>query len=125
MLPADIDTLAKYGGRSVVNLGDRRARVLLILPRGHTQRRFEGRSTVESIEGRGSWTMFLDGSTRRRFAVSASMATLKHPFRPCHVTVDGHSLLRRDWRFDEGTRVLSLVVHGRYSAVRATACHPG
>ena len=125
LLPPDVDTLSQYGGRNLVHLHERRGRILLLFPRGTTERRFGRDSVLKSRERRGSWSLEIIGLVHRRYRINASLSTLKRPFRPCRVEVAGERLSRREWDFNRRTRVLSLDVRGRRTTVEATACPSG
>ena len=122
LLPPDVDTLAQYGGRKLVHLRERRGRVLLLFPRGTTHRKFGSSSFVTSRERRGSLTFDIFNWVRRHYRIQASMSTLKHPFRPCRVTIDGERVPARDWSFNRRTRVLSLEARDDRLLVEARAC---
>jgi alpha-glucosidase (family GH31 glycosyl hydrolase) len=125
LLPPAVDTLSQYGGRGLVHLRDRKDRVLLLFPRGTTSRDLGPSSKMVSRERRGSVNFEIVSAARRRFRIQASMSTLKRPFRPCRVSVDGRRLPRREWDFDRKTRVLSLVARGGRLSVEAFACRRG
>jgi hypothetical protein len=120
-----VDTLSRYGGRGLVHLSDRRDRVLLLFPRGTTSRDFGGSSSVTSRERRGSVSFDIFGGVRRRYRIQASMSTLRNPFRPCRVTVNGKRLPRSEWSFNRRTRILSLTARDDRVLIEAGACRAG
>ncbi|MQA73303.1 MAG: hypothetical protein GEU88_02940 [Solirubrobacterales bacterium] len=127
LLPADVDTLARYGRRApgVVRLRDRRHRLHLIaLPRGDSHARFYERGRLRSREGAGfgpaerghraggrAWRLRIDSPRDLRVTLEASMRTLRHPFGPRSVTLDGREL--ESWRYDRGTGVLHAELRAR------------
>ena len=119
LLPPDVDTLARYGARrrGLVRLADRRGRMRLVaFPRGRSTARVYRRERIVSRERRGSWSLRVRGARSRRYDLQASLATLRRPFRPCAVRLNGRALPRRAWRFSRRTRVLTV----RFSARRGT-----
>jgi alpha-glucosidase (family GH31 glycosyl hydrolase) len=110
LLPADVDTLAPYGrGQRIVHLRDRRRQLALIaFPRGASSARFLDRGRLRSREGSGSWTLEIDGSPARRWAMQVALGTLRHPFHPCAVALDGRRLPGRAWSYATAGRVLDV-----------------
>ncbi len=111
LLPADVDTLARYGkGAGLVHLSERRRRlVLLAFPRGRSEAGFYDRGRLISREGRGVWRLRVEGGdAARRWQVRATLGTLEHPFVPRAVKVDGRVLDPRRWSYDPGRTVLSV-----------------
>ena len=115
LLPADVDTLAPYGGDGgVVNLEDRRDRLdLLAFPRGSTKSRYERKGTIRSIERDGEWVLDFDGPGNRRFRLQAGMSALRAPFAPRRVELDGRRLDPGKWSYDRRTGVLEAAFSGR------------
>jgi alpha-glucosidase (family GH31 glycosyl hydrolase) len=122
LLPPEVDTLASYGDRApAVSLRESRGRrMVLAFPRGRSSARLEDGGVLRSREGRGEWRLSIRSRRTRRWAVEASLATLRQPFRPCAVEVSGGRLKR--WRFDRRRRVLVAVVSTRRGALVARAC---
>ena len=91
LLSPDVDTLASYGDApGLVHLSERRDRLrLLAFPRGRSNAGFFERERLVSRERRGSWTLRIEGRRKRRYSIEATMATLRRPFRPCRVELDG------------------------------------
>jgi hypothetical protein len=52
--------------------------------------------------------------------IEASLATLRHPLRPCAVTATGGKL--RGWRFERRTRVLRATFATRRGTLVARGC---
>ncbi|HYH58084.1 MAG TPA: TIM-barrel domain-containing protein [Thermoleophilaceae bacterium] len=108
MLPADVDTLAPYG-RGLVRLRDRRDRLtLLAFPRDRWRGRMFERGRLRSMETRpgGEWWLQIQGSRRRRYSVQAALSTLRDPFVPSELIVNGRRLRPRAWSFSRRTAVL-------------------
>jgi len=111
LLPADVDTLAGYGERrGLVKLSERRHRLtLLAFPRGRSSGRFYDRGRLTSREGRGSWQLRVGvGTPVRRFSVRATLGTLRRPFVPRSVRIDGRELAPRRWSYDRRRTVLRV-----------------
>ncbi len=108
LLSPDVDTLAGYGDdEKLVKLRDRRDRLtLLAFPRGERAARFLNGDALTSDERSDRWELRLRGRRTRRYDVQATLSTLRAPFRPCAVTLDGRPLRRAAWRYDAGTKVL-------------------
>jgi alpha-glucosidase (family GH31 glycosyl hydrolase) len=120
MLPAGVDTLARYGGRAVTRLADRRDRLrLLALPRGRSSSRFGAGGTVRSSEGRRSLRLRIAAPRRIRLQIDVSLRTLRRPFRPRVVLVDGRPA--RGWSYDRASGVLSLTLRARRATIRIAA----
>ncbi|HYH58698.1 MAG TPA: TIM-barrel domain-containing protein [Thermoleophilaceae bacterium] len=121
LLPADVDTLADYGpGRNAVPLSHRRGRLdLIAVPRGRWRGKFHRGETLVSRERRGRWELTVRGQRRRRYAVQASLATLRRPFRPCTVTVGNR---RARFRYARKTRALRVAFTARRTTVVAASC---
>jgi hypothetical protein len=114
LLPAGVDTLSRYADGSTTSLGERRRRlVLLVFPRGRSAARFYRHGRIRSREGQLGWVLRIEGGAARRYDLQASMRTLRSPFVPCVVTVDGRPLPRAAWSFDRGDGVLSATFGGR------------
>jgi alpha-glucosidase (family GH31 glycosyl hydrolase) len=108
MLPADVDTLAPYGRGSVVRLSERAGRLtLLAFPRGRWQGRLGGRGRMRAYEGHSSWSLELRAERPRTYTLRAALGSLRRPFRPRRVTVNGEGLGRAAWRYDPRGEVLT------------------
>ncbi|MFN8113254.1 MAG: glycoside hydrolase family 31 protein [Solirubrobacterales bacterium] len=106
LLPPNVETLAGYGDDDHVSLGDRRGHLHVIaLPRGTSDARFGKGGTLSSTEGDGAWSLRVDSPRAMRVDLEASLSTLRHPFRPRVVTVDGERL-QGGWGYDPRTQVL-------------------
>jgi alpha-D-xyloside xylohydrolase len=110
LLPADVDTLAdRYDTGKLTSLRDRRRRLeLLAFPRGRSASRAYDNTRMVSRERRGRWRLELRDKTRRRWKIDASLATLRHPFRPSCVVVDGKPLSGERWNYMHRQRRLRL-----------------
>ena len=119
LLRSDVDTLADYGNGPEVRLSERRRRfTLLAFPRGRSFSRFGEKSGLLSSERRGQWRLRIRTTPRTRFAIQASMATLRRPFRPRCVTLGGKRVRRRSWSYNRTTRVLRLRLRTRRKVSR-------
>ena len=127
LLPASVDTLSPYGGgRQQVRLADRsRELELLAFPRGRSAAPLPAGGRVTAREARGRVGFGLLQPGRRTYALRASLATLKHPFRPCRVIVGKRRLSRRSWRYDRSARMVAarfrLRRPGRVTITRSCA----
>ena len=121
LLPPDVDTLASYGDAApVTSLAERAGkRVLLAFPRGRSSARLEDGGELRSSEERGRWRLTVRARSRVKWDLQASLATLRHPFRPCDVRVDGR---RVEWSYDAGTSVLTARFGARRGELSARAC---
>jgi alpha-glucosidase (family GH31 glycosyl hydrolase) len=121
LLPADVDTLAGYGpGRDAVPLSRRRGRLdLVALPRGTWRGGFHRGERLSSRERRGRWELRVRGKRRRRYALQASLATLRRPFRPCTVRLGGRAVR---FRYHRRTRVLRAAFTIRRGTVTVARC---
>jgi hypothetical protein len=122
LLPPDVDTLAAYGDRApAVSLNERKGeRVLLAFPRGRSSAALEDGGSLASREGPGSWRLSIRAKRRREWTISASLATLKRPFKPCSVRPTGGRV--RAWRYDAKTRVLHATFAVRHATLVARGC---
>jgi hypothetical protein len=77
---------------------------------------------VESREGRGGWELRVAGKVRRRYSLQASLATLRRPFAPCAVSVDGRRLAKAKWKYSRKTKVLRVRFRMRRGTVVAHRC---
>ena len=120
LLPADVDTLSPYGGRGVVRLSDRAGRLtLLAFPRGRWHGRFGERGRLRAREGQNGWSLRIAGGRPRTYTLRASLGTLRRPFRPARVAVDGRPLPRSGWRYNGRTSVLTARFTAGSATVRA------
>ncbi len=135
LLPADVDTLAdRYAGKrssrarggGPTSLRDRRHRLeVLAFPRGRSSARVYGKERLQSRERRGSWRLGIRGAVHRRWKIDASLATLRHSFRPRCVTVNGKPLSAKRWGYSKRKRVLRIEVRARRATIVARAnCGP-
>lgn len=108
LLPADVDTLSPYGARGVVRLTDRAGRLtLLAFPRGRWRGRFGERGRLRAREGRAGWELTIASGRRRTCTLRAALGSLRRPFRPKRITVDGRRLPRSRWSYNRRTSVLT------------------
>jgi alpha-glucosidase (family GH31 glycosyl hydrolase) len=126
LLPPDVDTLADLDeARGVVQLRDRRRRLtLLAFPRGSLDRVLAPGVRVRAREHRRGWDLRLRARRTHSYRLTASLATLRRRFRPCHVTLRGRPLARRAWRYDATTRVLRARFRVRDGRLAVRACRP-
>jgi alpha-glucosidase (family GH31 glycosyl hydrolase) len=120
-----VDTLASVGTvAGLVKAYARPALRILAFPHGASSGRFNRAERLDSLEHRDRrWRLRVVGARSRVYVLQASLATLKRPFVPCRVTLDGRRLGRRAWSYDTNTGVLratfrarthsTLMVHGR------------
>ncbi len=111
LLPADTETLAPYAAKDHIGLDDSRGEMKVIaLPRKRSTAGFGRRGKLASREERGRWTLRVDPGNGRatELDLEASMRTLRHPFRPRRVELDGIRLARSGWSYDRRTGVLDV-----------------
>jgi hypothetical protein len=84
--------------------------------------RFGKGEKLRSRERDGEWTLAVRGKLRRSYRLDASLATLREPFRPCEVAVDGRELPRARWSYDRGSGVLRVRFGGRNPLLSVRAC---
>lgn len=123
LLPADVDTLADFGGGAagVVRLEDRRGeRRLLAFPRG-TSHAHLPQGDLASHERASGWQLAID-APNARWAIEASLATLEQPFVPCGVSWQGARLPDGQWSYDAASRVLRAVVSGSGELLAQRRC---
>ena len=124
LLAPDVDTLTDYGrGRGLVHLGDRADEMhLLVFPRGRTRERMNDRERLRSRElGGERWRLRIRGANTRTYEVEAALGTLRDPFRPVVVRVDGEELPGAGWDYRRRGRVLTMDVRCRRCAVTVSA----
>jgi alpha-glucosidase (family GH31 glycosyl hydrolase) len=121
LLPADVETLADYGGDDVVRLADRAdQRTLLAFPDGDWSGPLGPGETMTADESSNAWTLTLDATMARTYTIEASLSGLGVGFVPCAVTADGAAA---DFSFDQSTRALSTTVDvAAAGTVRITGC---
>jgi len=113
LLPADVDTLASYGGDDLVGLDDRRDRLdILAVPRGRSNARFDRHGVLRSMEKPGAWKLAFEDRRRRRFELQAALGTLRDPFVPRTVELDGSVLPPGRWSYDRRSGVLDAEFGG-------------
>jgi len=106
LLPADVWTLSDHGEGSVVRAADRADQLrLLAFPRGS----WRGRAgpglhlaSDEMPDGPG-WRLTLAGRRETTYVLEASLATLRTPFVPVSVELDGGDVA---WAYEAARRVL-------------------
>jgi hypothetical protein len=116
LLPPSVDTLSGYAERrdDLVSLADRRDRLrLLAFPRGRSAADFNRRGEIVSRERRRSWTLRVEAPRRLRYRLQASLETLRHPFAPCQVRVDGRRLPDDRWSYRRASGALRVAFAGR------------
>jgi sulfoquinovosidase len=102
MLPHDVDTLAGIPGARGLDATEAGARLsLLAFPRGRSASAFLEGERLRSTEGDRSWTLAVDGRSRRTYTLRASLGSLRRPFVPCAATLDGRPFRR--WRYEAST----------------------
>jgi hypothetical protein len=109
LLPADVDTLAGYGrdAPGVVHLRDRRDHLhLLAFPRGVSHAPLYANGRLRSTAGKDAWYLLIDSSRPQQIDVDASLATLRRPFVPERVEVDGRPT--RSWSYDRRDRTIHI-----------------
>jgi hypothetical protein len=77
---------------------------LLAFPHGRSRAEIGAGESVRSTESRG-WRLRIRGKRTRRYSLQASLTTLKRPFRPTTVTLDGRPLR---WTVKRGTLRVSF-----------------
>jgi hypothetical protein len=83
---------------------------VIAFPRGFTDATFYRSGEMTSYESRGRWRLWVRGGMpegeRFSLELDASMKTLKRPFVPRTVEVNGRPA--KNWDYDRETGVLSL-----------------
>ena len=97
-------------------------RVLLAFPRGTLSAQLEDGGRLRSSEGWGGWRLDVDSHHERRWELQASLGTLRHPFSPCSVVLDGRRLSRQDWSYEGETEVLRVSFLAREGKLVASGC---
>ena len=129
LLAADVDTLAPTGAvdpaEKLVGLGDRRSRLsLLAFPRGRSVSRFNRGERLISRErpGRRTWQLRVAGKRKRSYHLQAALGSLRHPFAPCSIRLDGDPLPRGAWSYSRKRRTLKVIFRTRSGTLKAGAC---
>lgn len=123
LLPADVWTLADYGGPGVVRRHDREdRRSLLAWPRDASAGSLGAGEPVESLELRDGWRLRLHGRRTRLYDLQAALGAMRRPFRPCRVTVGGRALSSSGWGYDAAAQVLHATFRLRAGDVVVTGC---
>ena len=133
LLSPDVDTLADYGAgaEGVVRLADRRGVLhLLAFPRGRGESAIGVGEKAVSVEGRRRWTLRVSGARRRTIHLQAALGTLRRPFRPCSVSLNGRRVKRgpaarrrgRGWTHWGGSRVLRATFRVRRAVFTVRGC---
>jgi len=123
LLPADVDTLSPYGAPGVTSLHERAGEMrLLAFPRGRGGAAIGPGERVGSAESSGRWTLSIAGRRERRYSVEAALGTLRRPFRPCSVRVDGRPAPPSSWSYDPATSVLRATLRLRRGTLTVGAC---
>jgi alpha-glucosidase (family GH31 glycosyl hydrolase) len=119
LLPADVDTLAsRYDGPGLISLRDRRRRLeVLAFPRGRSAASVYESERLVSRERRGAWRLRIRGEVRRRWRIEASLSTLRRPFRPRCVEVNGGRLSGERWSYSKRQRRLTIDVRARRARI--------
>lgn len=119
LLPADVDTLAPYGqdDPSIIHLADRdNLRRLLAFPRGHSIARFDTSGWIRSGDRSAAssrfrqWTLTVKDPATRTWKVEATLATLRRPFAPKCVKLNGRTLPRAAWKYTAGGHRLEVTL---------------
>lgn len=130
LLPANVDTLADYGRKSLTKLRERDDRLrLLALPRGRSVSRYYERGRIVSRETKQAWKLELRGHPIRKLTLEAALDTMKASFRPCALsarsTRPGRKGPRRskpDWDYSRRIRVLRVRLPAWTSKLTVKRC---
>jgi hypothetical protein len=93
--------------------------VLLAFPRGRSSARLEDGGELHSEERRGSWRLEVRARSRVRWELQASLGTLRRPFSPCSLRLDGRPV---PWSYEAATGVLSARFGARHGELVARTC---
>ena len=110
LLPADVFTLADYGGDAVVNLSDRAGRrTLLAFPAAGVWRGAlgPGGERLTSRPSKRGWALRVRARRTRTYDLQAWLGGLPRRLKPCRLRVGRSRVSRRRWRYDKRTRVLT------------------
>jgi len=123
LLPASVDSLADYAhGKAsdgIVALDDVAGRLdLLAFPRGRSESALGEQGSARSRETRRGWRLRIGGPKKMRYQLSASLATLQNPFKPCRVRVNGKRLRHKRWTYDPGSQVLTARLRAKKKTLR-------
>ena len=130
LLPADVDTLVPFPGEA----GGRRrpsrrpARHARAAARSRAGGARAGSSTaarLRSIEGDGCWQLRISDTRPRRWRLQAGLGSLRAPFRPCRVSLEGRPLPGRVWSFRRRGSVLRVGFQApdRRTSLTVRACN--
>lgn len=124
LLPPDVDTLASYGDDAPgVSLDERSGqRALLAFPRGRSSARLESGGGLRSQEVRGGWKLEIRSPRTVAWSLQASLGTLRSPFTPCSVRLDGRRLPASAWSHDETSGVLRVKFRARWADLTVSGC---
>ena len=121
LISPDVFTLANYGS-DVIHLGDREdSRRLVAFPRGSWSGALGVGETMSSTEGAGRWTLTLNGSSSRSYAISAALGSLTAPFTPCAVKLGTTTLPSSDWSYNAATKILRITATLKAGSISAAA----
>jgi alpha-glucosidase (family GH31 glycosyl hydrolase) len=121
LLPANVDTLAnRYDTANLTSLRERKRTLeVLAFPRGRSGARVYENERLVSREEKGKWRLRIRGKVRRRWTIDASLATLRDPFHPRCVEVDGKPLSKKRWSYSERKRRLRIAVRAKRARIVA------
>jgi sulfoquinovosidase len=126
LLPAGVDTLAKYGGgpgSDITRLADTDGRlIMLAFPRGRSRGTFYERGRLRSVEAPrgGRWKLAVRSDRRRELALRATLGTLKRPFTPRRVQLEGRTLPHSKWRWNSRRDLLKLEIEAKRAKLVVT-----
>jgi len=120
MLAPRVDTLADEGAglEGLHRLGDPAGSVrrLIAFPRGRSRGAMDAGGTIRSVERRRrarpgkaaarAWKLDLTHPSASLYRLRASLATLKRPFAPCALRVNGERLPKGMWRYNAEAETL-------------------
>ena len=94
-------------------------------PRGTSSGSFLRSGRLHSVVGPRTWALEISDSRVRSWHLQVALDAMKHPFRPCSVTLDGNRLPRGVWRLRHGGSVFTAHFHvdrGARLVVSAAGC---
>ena len=123
LLPAEVDTLAPYdGGAGVCGSRPGRTARAARLPARALERALRRAREAARRGGAGLWSLAIRGLARAKYTLRASLGSLRRPFRPRTVRLNGAPLPRRRLRYDSRTGVLTVAFRaGRTALLRIEA----
>lgn len=123
MISPDVQTLSDYG-TGVVHLSDRLDRMrLLAFPSGKSSAAVgDGSERVTSVEGRGTWTLAINGGRERTYTIDAGLGALKRPLKACSVESNGVKLPTSAWSFDGTARTIHVTVTATRAKIVVSGC---